>query len=315
VGIGGEGESVWLAWFLTATLRRFAFHAEARGDAAVAARCRLRADDYVTAVEREAWDGAWYRRAFFDDGSPLGAAGDAECEIDSIAQSWSIISRAGDPVRARQAMASVRERLVRADDRLILLLTPAFDKSPRDPGYIKGYLPGVRENGAQYTHAALWTVFAAAGLGDGDLAFHLLDLLNPLTHARTREEADRYKVEPYVVCADVYNAEGHVGRGGWTWYTGSASWTYRAAVEAVLGFDLRGDHLVIAPCIPRAWPGFEIDFRHGAATYVIRVENPSGICTGVLGVTVDGTAAGTEGIRLIDDGARHEVVVTMGAPA
>src|SRR5258705_4792790 len=214
VGVEGKGESVWLAWFLIATLRRFAVHAEQRGDAEAARWCRTRADDYAAAVEREGWDGAWYRRAYFDDGSPLGSASSEECQIDSIAQSWAVLSGAGDPERARMAMRAVGERLVRDDERLILLLTPPFDKTEHDPGYIKGYLPGVRENGAQYTHAALWTVLAAVGLGDGDRAFHLLDLLNPLTHARTTEEADRYKVEPYVVAADVYTAPGHVGRGG-----------------------------------------------------------------------------------------------------
>jgi cyclic beta-1,2-glucan synthetase len=198
---------------------------------------------------------------------------------------------------------------------MILLLTPPFDTSPRDPGYIKGYLPGVRENGAQYTHAALWTVFAAAGTGDGDRAFQLLDLLNPLTHARTRAEADVYKVEPYVVCADVYSAEGHVGRGGWTWYTGSASWTYRAALEALLGFNLRGDHLVLAPCIPSAWSHFEVDYRHGDAVYAIRVENPSGVCSGVASVRIDGQEMPDERIPLADDGRRHEVLVTMGPMA
>lgn len=201
---------------------------------------------------------------------------------------------------------------MRVDDRMILLLTPPFDKSPRDPGYIKGYLPGVRENGAQYTHAALWAVFAAAGLGDGDLAFTLLDLLNPLTHARTREEADRYKVEPYVVAADVYNAQAHVGRGGWTWYTGSSSWSYRAALEAILGFNLRGDRLTISPCIPKAWRHFEIDYRLGSSLYAIRVENPDGVSTGVASVEVDDRPCGDGAIRLVDDGQRHEVLVTMG---
>ncbi|MEO7183356.1 MAG: glucoamylase family protein [Gemmatimonadaceae bacterium] len=313
VGVGGEGESVWLAWFLIVTLRRFAAHAEAAGDTAIAARFRKHADDYVVAVERDGWDGDWYRRAFFDDGSPLGAKGDSECEIDSIAQSWALISGAGDPARALRAFDAARERLVHADDRMILLLTPPFDHSTRDPGYIKGYLPGVRENGAQYTHAALWTVFAAASAGDGDRAFMLLDLLNPLTHARTRAEADRYKVEPYVICADVYSGAGHVGRGGWTWYTGSASWSYRAALEALLGFSLRGDRLVIAPCVPRSWGHFEIDYRHRSATYAIRIENPDGVSTGVTRVEVDGAVVGTEEIPLVDDGQRHTVVVTMGA--
>src|SRR5258705_7273064 len=250
VGVEGKGESVWLAWFLITTLRRFAVHAEQRGDGETVAFCRTRSDAYAAAVERSAWDGAWYRRAYFDDGTPLGSASSEECQIDSVAQSWSVLSGAGDPARARQAMQSVQERLVREDDRLILLLTPPFDKTPMDPGYIKGYLPGVRENGAQYTHAAFWTVLAAVGLADGDRAFHYLDLLNPLTHARTPEEAKRYKVEPYVVAADVYTAPGHVGRGGWTWYTGSASWRYRAALEGILGFTKRGDRLTTTPSIP-----------------------------------------------------------------
>ena len=314
VGVHGKGESVWLAWFLIATLRRFAVHAEVRHDAAVADRCRHRADEYAAAVDRHAWDGAWYRRAYFDDGSPLGSASEPECQIDSIAQSWSVLSEAGDPVRTVTAMKSVMERLVREDDRMILLLTPPFDKTERDPGYIKGYLPGVRENGAQYTHAALWTIFAAAGLGDGDLAFHFYDLLNPLTHARTREEAERYTVEPYVVAADVYDAPGHVGRGGWTWYTGSASWSYRAAIEAMLGFTKRADTLTIAPCIPANWPEYAIEYRHRSATYRIRVVNPHGASTGVASVSVDGAILADRSIALADDGAAHEVVVTMGVP-
>ncbi len=312
VGVHGQGESVWLAWFLITTLRRFARHAELRGDAAVVDRCRHRADEYAASVERHAWDGAWYRRAYFDDGSPLGSATESECQIDSIAQSWSVLSAAGDPARSVTAMKSVMERLVREDDRMVLLLTPPFDHTEHDPGYIKGYLPGVRENGAQYTHAALWTIFAAAGLGDGDLAFHLYDLLNPLTHARTKDDAVRYNVEPYVVAADVYDAPGHVGRGGWTWYTGSASWSYRAAIEAMLGFTKRGNTLVIAPCIPSSWPEYGIVYRHHSATYRVRVVNPSGVSTGVASVTVDGASCADGIIPLADDGATHEVLVTMG---
>ena len=313
VGVEGRGESVWLAWFLVATLRRFARHAELRGDGAVVDRCRHRADAYAAAVERTAWDGAWYRRAYFDDGSPLGSAQEKEAQIDSIAQSWAVLSEAGEPERARTAMRSVRERLVREDDRMILLLTPPFDTTDHDPGYIKGYLPGVRENGAQYTHAALWTVLAAAGLGDGDLAFHLYDLLNPLTHAHNRADAERYNVEPYVIAADVYDAPGHVGRGGWTWYTGSASWSYRAAVEGILGFTKRGDRLTIAPCIPSAWERYGIDYRHGATTYSIVVENPHHVSTGVAGVTVDGVACPDRTIVLADDGVKRQVTVVMGA--
>jgi cyclic beta-1,2-glucan synthetase len=314
VGIEGKGESVWLAWFLVATLRRFAEHADERSDHDIAGWCRATADDYAAAVEQSAWDGAWYRRAYFDDGTPLGSASSEECQIDSIAQSWSVLSGAGDPERARKAMQAVGERLVRDDDRLIMLLTPPFDKTPHDPGYIKGYLPGVRENGAQYTHAALWTVLATVGLGDGDRAFHLLDLLNPLTHARTVEEADRYKVEPYVVAADVYTATGHVGRGGWTWYTGSASWSYRVAVEGILGFTKRGDRLMITPCIPAAWDEVTIDYRFGATTYAITVSNPDGVSTGARIVEVDGTVCPDGEIALRDDGIEHVVKVTMGQP-
>jgi cyclic beta-1,2-glucan synthetase len=312
VGVDGKGESVWLAWFLITTLRRFALHADARGDEEMVAYCRTRSEEYATAIEQSAWDGAWYRRAYFDDGTPLGSASSDECQIDSIAQSWSVLSGAGDPERARSAIRSLNERLVREDDRLILLLTPPFDTTERDPGYIKGYLPGVRENGAQYTHAAFWTVLATVGLGDGDRAFHLLDLLNPLTHARTRDEADRYKVEPYVVAADVYTAPGHVGRGGWTWYTGSASWSYRAALEGLLGFTKRGDRLAITPCIPASWDEVTIDYRFGGSTYAITIVNPDGVSTGARLVEVDGVASADGEIELRDDGAAHVVRVTMG---
>jgi cyclic beta-1,2-glucan synthetase len=313
VGIDGQGESVWLAWFLVATLRRFAVHADARDDSATADRYRTRADEYAAAVERFAWDGQWYRRAYFDDGSPLGTATDEECQIDAIAQSWAVISGAGDPARATVAMHAVSERLVRDDARLVLLLTPPFDTSPRDPGYIKGYLPGVRENGAQYTHAALWTALAMAKLGNGDRAGELMSMLNPLSHARQRDDAERYKVEPYVVAADVYAAPGHEGRGGWTWYTGSASWSYRVSLEGVLGLEKRGDSIRFDPCIPSSWPGFALDYRFGSATYAIEVRNPDGCSRGVVSVNVDGVSVDTDVIELIDDGSRHDVVVTLGA--
>jgi cyclic beta-1,2-glucan synthetase len=315
VGIDGKGESVWLAWFLVATLRRFAGHAAARQDTDMAARCRQRADAYAAAVEKSAWDGAWYRRAFFDDGTPLGSAQSDECQIDSIAQSWATLSGAGQADRARKAMESVGEKLVREDARLIMLLTPPFDHTTHDPGYIKGYLPGVRENGAQYTHAALWAALATARLGDGERAAHLLDMLNPLTHASTEAGVATYKVEPYVVCADVYTAPNHVGRGGWTWYTGSASWMYRAALEGVLGFTKRGSCLRIEPCVPAAWRDFGIEYRHGSSTYAITVRNPDGVCTGVARVEVDGVEVADRVVKLADDGSRHEVIVTMGAHA
>jgi cellobiose phosphorylase len=312
IGVEGKGESVWLAWFLTATLRRFAVHADARGDSRIAECYRSRADAYAAAVEKSGWDGAWYRRAYFDDGTPLGTAADAECQIDSIAQSWAVLSGAGDPVRARAAMRAVNERLVRDDARLLLLLTPPFDRSDRDPGYIKGYVPGVRENGAQYTHAALWTVFAMTKLGDGDRAGELMRMLNPLSHARTSADADTYKVEPYVIAGDVYAVPGNEGRGGWTWYTGSASWSYRVALEGLLGFVKRGDCLRIDPCIPSKWDGFALEYRYGATTYAIEVRNPEHASRGVSEVSVDGSPATDGGVMLVDDGLLHSVTVVLG---
>jgi len=263
----------------------------------------------VTAVETSAWDGEWYRRAYFDNGAPLGSSESDECRIDSIAQSWSVISGAGDPARQKQAMQSLDEHLVREDARLLMLLTPPFDKTPHDPGYIKGYLPGVRENGAQYTHAALWAVLATAMNGNTDRAFELYQMINPLTHSRTPEEIGAYKVEPYVVAADVYTAEGHLGRGGWTWYTGSASWMYRVGLEAILGFRKTGTTLRIDPRVPKAWPEYAIDYRFGAATYAIRVVDPSGALSGSALVTVDGREMPDANIPLVDDRTRHEVVV------
>jgi cellobiose phosphorylase len=315
VGVEGKGESVWLAWFLIATTRAFAEHAEARGDADTASQLRSIANDYAKAAEAHAWDGEWYRRAYFDDGTPLGSKESDECNIDSIAQSWSVISggAAADPSRQAQAMKSLEQHLVREDARLIMLLTPPFDKTTHDPGYIKGYLPGVRENGAQYTHAALWAVLATALRGDGDRAFELFQMLNPLTHARTKEDASRYKVEPYVVAADVYTAEGHLGRGGWTWYTGSAAWTYRVALEALLGFTKRGDTLVIDPCVPAHWPSYTIEYRFGSAVYVIDVQEPGATSRGGAAITVDGNQLAAPAIPLVDDGARHEVVVRPAA--
>ncbi len=312
VGVNGKGESVWLAWFLVTTLRRFSAIAEGRGDKDVTDEFRAKADAYVAAIEASAWDGAWYRRAYFDDGTPLGSSQSDECRIDSIAQSWSVISGAGNDDRQRQAMQSLEQHLVRDDAQLIMLLTPPFDKTPNDPGYIKGYLPGVRENGAQYTHAALWGVLATALRGDGDRAFALYQMINPLMHSNTRQEVEKYKVEPYVVAADVYTAQGQLGRGGWTWYTGSASWMYRVALEHILGFTKRGDKLTIAPCIPASWQSFAIDYRFGRTTYAIVIQNPENVSRGVVRVSVDGQLNDAKEIILKDDGARHDVVVTMG---
>ena len=312
VGSGGQGESVWNSWFLIAALRDFAALADSRGDAQRATTCRERAEGLRAAIERDAWDGGWYRRAYFDDGTPLGSATNDECQIDSIAQSWAAISGAADPDRARRALEAVDERLVHADDGVILLFTPPFDKGKLQPGYIKGYVPGVRENGGQYTHAATWLVLAAAIQNRGRRAFELFDLLNPIKHATDPESVALYKVEPYVVAADIYGRPPHTGRGGWTWYTGSASWLYRVGLEAILGFHLKGDRLEVDPKIPGDWPGFEIAYRHRSSRYRIAVQNPDGVEHGVRSATLDGEVVDPSAIPLGDDGREHEVVVLMG---
>jgi cyclic beta-1,2-glucan synthetase len=314
VGAAGRGESVWMGWFLHTALLRFAPIAERRGAAAQAAHWRQHATALQQAIEREAWDGDWYRRGYFDDGTPLGSVVSDECRIDSIAQSWGVISGAARPDRARRAMSAVDKQLVNRSDGLVQLFTPAFDRSRHDPGYVKAYPPGLRENGGQYTHAAMWTVLAFALQGDGDRAVELFSIINPINHSSTRAGIHRYKVEPYVVCADVYSAPQHVGRGGWTWYTGSAGWMYRTAVEAILGIDLRGRVLVLNPCIPRAWAGFEITYRFGSSRYRIAVENPRGVSRGVARASMDGReipAAPCE-IALVDDGSYHYGLLTLG---
>ncbi|MDY6877807.1 MAG: glucoamylase family protein [Chloroflexota bacterium] len=312
VGIGGHGESVWLGWFLYATLARFAPLCERMGDKERAAMYRKRAYDLLQALETHAWDGNWYRRAYYDDGTLLGSAENDECQIDSIAQSWAVLSGAADPARAAQAMEAVAERLVRPDDQLVLLFTPPFDKTRHDPGYIRGYLPGIRENGGQYTHAALWAAWAFAELGQGDRAAALFRLLNPIYHSDWPEKVARYRVEPYVVAADVYSVPPHTGRGGWTWYTGSASWMYRLGVEAILGVRRRGNILRIDPCIPKNWPGYELTYHHGPTAYHIRVENPDGLNRGVKQVTLDGGIWPGGDIPLLDDGRQYSVRILMG---
>ena len=311
VGIHGRGESVWLGWFLYATLSDFAPIARERGDVARAERWLRHAEGLQRAIERSAWDGAWFRRAYFDDGSPLGSAYNTECRIDSIAQSWATISGAADPQRARRAMDAVSEYLVKRGDDLALLFTPPFTVGDPDPGYVAGYLPGVRENGAQYTHAAAWCVIAYAMQGDGDRAHELFAMLNPINHAATRGGAYRYKIEPYVTAGDVYSEPPHVGRGGWSWYTGAAGWLYRAGVEYILGVRVRGDHVEIAPCIPHEWPGYTVRYRRGSAIYVIRVENPSRLSQGEALVNVDGDAVRGNRFRVVDDGREHRVDVVL----
>ena len=311
VGENGKGESVWVAWFLAATLKAFAPIAEARSDAARVATGAAELTRLTTAVE-EAWDGAWYRRAYFDDGTPLGSHDNEACAIDAIAQSWAVIAAIGDPARARQAMQSTYERLVKPEDAMILLFTPPFDRGAQDPGYIKAYPPGLRENGGQYTHGVLWSVLATALLGDGNRASELFGLLNPIHHATTPDRVARYKVEPYVVAADLYAASGHVGRGGWTWYTGSASWMFRIGLEAILGLERRGDSLTFTPCIPAAWPRYAITYRFGTSHYRITVENPEHVTSGVVRVEVDGAVAAAKSVALRDDGRAHEVRVVLG---
>ena len=314
VGAAGKGESVWLGWFLYATLLRFAPLARARAEQAREALWLAHAAALRESLEREGWDGSWYRRAYFDDGTPLGSAQDAECRIDSIAQSWSVISRAADPTRALQSMKAMESYLVQRSAGLALLLTAPFDHSPLDPGYIKGYPPGIRENGGQYTHAATWSVIAHAMLGQGAQAFDLYTLLNPITRSSSRTDVLRYKVEPYVVAADIYSVAPHIGRGGWTWYTGSAGWMYRAGLESILGFCVQGTSLLLAPCIPASWAGFEITFQYRSARYNIRVENPRGVCSGVAHAELDGEPLprGPTRIELIDDGATHALRVVLG---
>jgi cyclic beta-1,2-glucan synthetase len=312
VGSAGKGESVWLGWFLHTNLWEFARLADLRGEHQRAEMWRLHVSALKAALELKAWDGEWYRRAYFDDGTPLGSATNTECRIDSIAQSWGVLSGAAEPARAARAMAAVEKYLVRRGEGLVLLFTPPFDQASPDPGYIKGYLPGVRENGGQYTHAAIWSVLAFAALGDGDRAGELFALLNPINHASTRAGVYRYKVEPYVVAADIYAEPPHVGRGGWTWYTGSAGWMYRAGIEWILGFRLRGTRLYLDPCIPRAWRRFEIRFRYHSARYEITVENPQGVARGVSSVERDGVSLGGRmPIELADDGANHHVRVVL----
>jgi cyclic beta-1,2-glucan synthetase len=312
IGEGGRGESVWLGWFLHAALTAFIPLADAREDTARATVWRAHAAALPEALER-CWDGEWYLRAYHDDGSPLGSHHDAQCMIDSIAQSWSVISGLAPPGHAARAMASLDRHLVRADDTLLLVLTPPFDQPAVDPGYIAGYPPGIRENGGQYSHAAMWAVLAFTALGDGDKAGALFAMLNPINHARTRAEAERYKVEPYAVVADIYSTAPHVGRGGWSWYTGSAGWMQRVGVEGILGIRIQGKSLHIDPCIPRSWPGFTATIAWRSARYTIVVENPARVVQGVRTIMLDGIAL-SEGhsVELTDDGGQHAVVVTLG---
>jgi cyclic beta-1,2-glucan synthetase len=313
VGQEGKGESVWLGWFLHTILWEFAKVADSRGEHKRAETWRLHVSALKAALEREGWDGEWYRRAFFDDGTPLGSAQNDECRIDSIAQSWGILSGAAEPGRGVRAMAAVDKHLVRRGDGLILLLAPPFDHMSHDPGYIKGYLPGIRENGGQYTHSAVWTLMAFAALSEGDKAAELFRMINPINRSDSLASVQRYKVEPYVLAGDIYAESPHEGRGGWTWYTGSSGWLYRAGMEWILGIRLRGAVLAIDPCIPRSWPAFSVDFRYHSATYKIVVENPNGVARGIATAELDGnTLQGAANIPLSDDAAVHNIRIVLG---
>jgi cellobiose phosphorylase len=292
---------------------QFAKIAHLRGDLSFAERCQKEAADLRQNIEQHGWDGEWYLRAYFDDGSPLGSSNNPECQIDSIAQSWSVLSGAGEATRSRMAMAAVNRRLVRRDHALIQLLDPPFDKSNLNPGYIKGYVPGVRENGGQYTHAAIWAAMAFAALGDKLRAWELLTMINPVNHARSPEEIATYKVEPYVVAADVYSLPPHTGRGGWTWYTGSAGWMYRLIVESLLGLRLEVDKLRLSPCLPLDWKEFTVHYRYRETLYHINILQVS-TRNGETSVTVDGVERPDNVIPLVDDRQEHSVKVKIGTP-
>jgi cyclic beta-1,2-glucan synthetase len=311
VGIEGRGESVWLGFFLGTVLRTFADHCARRGD-------RERAARYGNEVRRLsamldlAWDGDWYLRGYFDDGTPLGSARNAECRIDSLPQSWAVISGLVPPRRAERAFDAVRALLVRRALGLILLLAPPFDRAEPDPGYIRGYPPGIRENGGQYSHAAMWTLFALARMGAGDEAVEMFHLLNPINHTRELGGVQRYGGEPYVLAGDVYSHPAHAGRAGWTWYTGAAGWMYRAGLEAILGIERRGDRLRIDPCLPSAWPSATVVWTRGRSRVVITIENPEGRTRGVATIELDGRVVAPDAIACPDDGAEHHIRVVLG---
>ena len=310
VGIHGKGESIWLAFFLYDVLQKFSEVATMHNDPDFARTCLKEAEQLKANINKNGWDGKWYRRAYFDDGTPLGSATNAECSIDSISQSWSVLSGAGETGRSVMAMNEVNLRLVDRKNKLIQLLDPAFDKSNLNPGYIKGYVPGVRENGGQYSHAAVWTIMAFAHLGENKLTWELMNMINPVNHARDAAETGVYKVEPYVMAADVYKVSTHLGRGGWTWYTGSAGWMYQAMVRSVLGIVVAGNKLDFNPCMPAEWSNVKIDYRLAGSVYHIELLTGA---YGAVSVSLDGTGQPDGTIVLLNDGKDH--VVTVKIPA
>lgn len=313
VGIEGHGESVWLGWFLVENHRRFADLCRLIGESELAEAHIARADALAAQVNQVAWDGEWYLRAYYDDGTPLGSHRNEECQIDSLPQSWAVLSDAAPADRQKQAMESALKYLMQEDGRLIRLFTPPFNETEKDPGYIKGYPPGIRENGGQYTHAAVWSVWAITKLGEGNRALALFQYLNPITHSTDLESANRYGVEPYVVAADVYSMPPYVGQGGWTWYTGASGWLYRLGMEAILGFRLQGDHFMIDPCIPAGWDGFEMTYTHNGSIYRVQVQNPEHVQKGVRRVSLDGNTVSDGRIPIEEDSGGHTVTVILGA--
>ncbi|MDQ2752343.1 MAG: cyclic beta 1-2 glucan synthetase, partial [Bacteroidota bacterium] len=311
VGQDGKGESVWLAFFLYEVLNNFGETANLHKDVTFADTCKKEAIKLKANIDKSAWDGEWYKRAWFDDGTPLGSKTDEECKIDSIAQSWSVLSGGGNASLVNTAMESAYKNLVQKQVGIIQLLEPAFDKSDLNPGYIKGYVPGVRENGGQYTHAAVWMIMAFARLGDNERVWELLKMINPVNHGKSAEEIAIYKVEPYVLAADVYSREPHAGRGGWTWYTGSAGWLYRLIIEFFLGIQQEGNKLKFTPCIPKEWESFKAHYRYKNTVYHIEVMQISD--NEKMTVIVDEVAQKDEMITLIDDGTEHNVQVASSA--
>jgi cellobiose phosphorylase len=314
VGNQGRGESVWLAFFLYDVLTQFAELARSRQDFAFADRCDTQARQLQQNIEQHAWDGQWYRRAYFDNGEPLGSQTNPECQIDSLPQSWSILSGAGEPSHSRQAMQSVDKRLVRRDSKLIQLFDPPFDKSSLEPGYIKGYIPGVRENGGQYTHGAIWTAMAFALLGENDRAWELFNLLNPIHHGTTRKKIATYKMEPYVIAADVYAVVPHTGRGGWTWYTGSAGWMYRLLIETLLGVNLAGDQLHLTPRLPKSWTTYKVHYRYRQTVYHITITRQAADSAGANQLFLDGNELASKTVPLVDDRREHAVELKLWEP-
>jgi cyclic beta-1,2-glucan synthetase len=313
VGHEGRGESTWLGFFIYAVLSDFVPICENRGERELATRYREVMRHLASRLEA-AWDGEWYRRGYYDDGRPLGSAQNDECVIDSISQSWAMLSGAVPRRFAERALDAVRAHLIARPSKILLLLKPAFDKSDQDPGYIKGYPPGIRENGGQYTHAAVWALMAIARQGNGDEAAELFHMLNPINHTRTPGDVQRYRTEPYVLDGDVYARPPHAGRGGWSWYTGSAGWLYRAGLESILGMRRRGDTFTIDPCVPSSWDRYSIHWQIGDGAYEVEVHNPDRVWRGVLRAELDGEKVDHKAIPIVNDGKTHRVVVTMGRP-